>query len=272
MSAQYAKFGDRCFVNGDFVKNVRELFSTTTRRIPLGYQTYVGWTGKDEVLFTKHDGVEGLDGEVYEVTWDPVNPGSFHQQILPAVSHTSKTGKLHVARSASGLYGYAKAIQATCESAARKLNKEAGSIMRHAVAKDEAVVPFLQVHASRTDSTPARVLLAAYRESLPKVGKLVHATRKLGLYGYPARTAKLGLGSCSSLREAAGVLAADLHVKRGDQFDKITGFFGEHCKAAGCNASGLLLSSYPEKEFRFRRASRSPMTVDDWLQWNGFIG
>lgn len=91
MTAQYAHLDGRRFVNADFVGKVRELFPVTTKKIPLGYSTYTGWTGKDEVLFTQHDPLENVpfEGMVYEVTFDPVNPAAFEVDILGKVKPTT---------------------------------------------------------------------------------------------------------------------------------------------------------------------------------------
>jgi len=289
MPAQYADLGGRRFVNEDFVDEVRGLYPASTRKIPLGYSTYTGWTGKDEVLFTEHDAVEDLDGKVYEVTVDPANPAAFDEQILANVSHTTKKATVGLghwgptlaelaelaasrreARVSSGLYGYAKSVQASCEVAVGRLNRRARALVKRAVDRDPAVVGFLQVHARRGPSSSARALLGAYTSALPRLAaeeKEAAATR-LGMYGYPAKTARLGLSTCLALREEAGILAADLHARRVAVYEKITGFLGEHAKTAGCVASDLILSCYPEAGFKFRRASEMGGHVGDWIAWD----
>ena len=92
MPAQYAHLDGRRYVNADFVSKVRETYPATTKKIPLGYSTYTGWTGKDEVLFTEHqplDDLAHLAGQLYEVTFDPSHPEAFEQEILGRVSHTT---------------------------------------------------------------------------------------------------------------------------------------------------------------------------------------
>lgn len=92
MPAQYAHLDGRRYVNADFVSKVREMYPATTKKIPLGYSTYTGWTGKDEVLFTQHqplDDLAHLDGQLYEVTFDPSHPECFEKDILAHVSHST---------------------------------------------------------------------------------------------------------------------------------------------------------------------------------------
>ena len=94
--------------------------------------------------------------------------------------------------------------------------------------------------------------------------RTVEAKRKYGLYGYAARTANLGLQACSELREASGHIVADLHCRRGDCHDKITGFLTAHAKETKCPLCKMLNASYPDSEMRL--ASAQP---DDWsLTWD----
>ena len=92
MPAQYAHLDGRRYVNAEFVGKVRETYPATTKKIPLGYSTYTGWSGKDEVLFTEHqplDDLAHLAGQLYEVTFDPSHPEAFEQEILGRVSHST---------------------------------------------------------------------------------------------------------------------------------------------------------------------------------------
>lgn len=321
MPAQYAHLDGRRYVNEDFVNDVREIYPATTKKIPLGYSTYTGWTGKDEVLFTQQEPSPDVsfDGPVFQVTFDPSHPECFEEKILPQVKHAtpppakSASGRRRLtagidvdrvwgqtlegrmeraaaereARRGGGLYGYPKAIQSSCEGATRRLIRKAGSIIVKAAKRDRHVLAFLETHAGRGGSVAARVLIAAYRDSMPQLpprgpapgsyGEEVDLVReaarsRLGMYGYPAKTAKLGLGSCTLVREAAGLIAAELHRRRADHYVKITGFLGEHGKTGGCGASSLILRSYPEQGFKFRRrraaVEGAPTTVDEWLTWD----
>ena len=321
MPAQYAHLDGRRFVNEDFVNDVRDVYPATTKKIPLGYSTYTGWTGKDEVLFTQQDPSPNVafEGPVFQVTFDPSHPECFEEKILPQIDHATPsaakqasdvgrrrlTGSLEVdrvwgatlegkmarvaaereARRGLGLYGYPRAIQSSCEGATRRLVKKAAGIIVKAAKRDRHILTFLETHAGRGESMAARVLIAAYRDSMPQLPPRepppVGGTRdllreaaaaRLGMYGYPAKTAKLGLASCTLVREAAGVIAADLHRRRSDLYVKITGFLGEHSKTGGCGASSLILRSYPDGGFKFRRRRAAvegpPTTVDEWLTWD----
>lgn len=174
-------------------------------------------------------------------------------------------------RPAGGLYGYAKSIQASCESAVRKLRKASLSLITKAYRQDANVVPFLEAHAKRNKSAPARVLLAALKDSQPfyrkhgiEGGKTASVGR-YGLYGFRANTARLGLSACSRLREEAGHIASDLHVRKAALHDRITGFFSEHAKTAKCGYSRLLVMGYPDVAMKL--ASTPPEGVEAWLAW-----
>jgi hypothetical protein len=331
MPSQYAHLDGRRYVNEDFVNGVREAYPATTKKIPLGYSTYTGWTGKDEVLFTQQEPVPDVDftGPVYQVTFDPSHPESFEQKIRGVVGHETlaeeptkkvmpkladddtmtrrrltasfdvdrvwgltlegrmeKVAAEREARRGQGLYGYPKSIQSSCETATRRLTKRAGSVILKAAKRDRHVLGFLETHAERGGSMAARVLIAAYRAGMPQLPPRAPvanldtpddllkeaAGARLGMYGYPAKTAKIGLGACNIVREAAGVIAAALHLRRADHYAKITGFLGEHGKTAGSAASSLILRAFPAEGFKFRRrraaVEGAPATVDEWLTWD----
>lgn len=183
------------------------------------------------------------------------------------------------ARTPGGLYGFTKKVQADCESCVRKLNRHATSLVKTAYAKDERIVAFLQTHAKRAKSASARVLLAALKESAPKIagkGGKVAASKTYGLYGYPSNTVKLGLAMCSQLREQAGLLGADLHARRVAKHARITSFLKQHSKKARCYSSRMLLAGYPDADAKYasgapgKKASDHMVTagVDSWLAWD----
>jgi hypothetical protein len=327
MPAQYAHLDGRRYVNEDFVSAVREAFPATNKKIPLGYSVYTGWTGKDEVLFVEQGDTNpdvDFSGPVYQVSFDPSHPECFEKSILGDIKHTKidRTASVQgsrqrlargdeddlglrwgstlsecmarraaievTARRGNGLYGYPKMVQAACETAARRLNTRAASLVRQAMRRDDAVVGFLNTHAKRADSLPAKVLLAAFRDSLPKIeaealrldeppppptptvvlASMKEAGSRWGAYGYPAKTAKLGLGACTALRQAAGELAGAMHSRRANMHPRFTGFFGEHGKTAHCGASRLILLSYPDVGF-CRSAAEG---TDEWLAWDPVTG
>lgn len=170
---------------------------------------------------------------------------------------------------AGGLYGYTKKIQGACERASSRLSKFATKEITRAVSKDPRVLAFLQTHAKRSKNLPAKVLLAAYKSSIPKFGS-THTGASFGMYGFPSKTAKVGIALCADLRQTAGRIAAELHQKKTNDYDNIVGFFGQHGKVARCKASKLILMCYPDQGITFKRASgpqETPKTIDDWLQW-----
>lgn len=85
-----------------------------------------------------------------------------------------------------------------------------------------------------------------------------------GLYGFRAKTASLGLGACSELREATGRMAYDLHKRRASRHAQITSFLKTHCKEAKCASSQLLSDCYPDADCKVASA---PTSVNDWLSW-----
>lgn len=316
MPAQYAHLDGRHWVNEDFVNDVRQLYPATTKKIPLGYSTYTGWTGKDEVFFIQHDPLDDkahFQGQLYEASFDPVGAVNFRDKILEHVEYTapakakaaSETGRHRKepaldqkwgmtldervkqaklqksARRGGGLYGYPKPIVSSCESAMKRLNKRANALIHNAIKKDKNVVAFLETHAGRGRSTAARVLLGAYKDSLPQtewddedvefmmMASSKDAGRRFGMYGYPVKTANLGLNACTNVRETAGILAAELHRRKASYYERITGFLGEHGKTAKSGAASLILSCYPAADFKFRfAAGDEPKSVDEWLSWS----
>jgi hypothetical protein len=157
-----------------------------------------------------------------------------------------------------GLYGYPKGIQRSAESASRKLARTALRVAKRAFAKDENVVAFLQTHVKRENSKSARVLLAAMKEIGPKLASEMKGGRgkeagapDYGLYGFRSKTADLGLDSCKEVRTAAGRITADIHRRKADLHDKLTGFWKEHSKQAKCAYAGMLLSCYPDAGMKY---------------------
>lgn len=323
MAAQYAHLDGRRYVNDAFVNAARQEFPATTKKIPLGFSIYTGWSGKDEVLFVRQGTPTpdvGFEGIVYQVSFDPSHPECFEDRILKQVKHSTLNEKKAAAQPrrrlatsddlerlwsttltervaqraaavpktaavAAGMYGFPKSIQAACISATKRLNNRATSLVRRAMKRDDGVVGFLNTHAKRGSSLSAKVLLGAYRDALPQieldalrldplenpetvvVASTHVAKATYGAYGYPAKTASLGLAACSALREYAGEIAADLHTRKASLHPRITGFLGEHGKTARCGASRLLLSCYPEAGF-CRSAAEAP-SDEDWLLWDG---
>ena len=168
--------------------------------------------------------------------WDAAREALVEQEIDPERWRPS----IRERTAGSGLYGYTVGLQKSAEGAIRKLTKEATNIARAAMRKDEGTITFLQKHAARDGSRAASVLLAAARESLPRI-----ATTR-GMYGLKHRTAELGMKACVDLRLAAGRIAADLHGRKTAERENLIGFFEKHGEEGKCLYSKLLWSCYPE--------------------------
>ena len=148
---------------------------------------------------------------------------------------------------ASGMYGFTKSTQRDVEVLVRRARKKASAIARAVYAKDERIAPFLQMHAKRAKSSSAKILLAALQEIGPKIaGGKVAASTPLGLYGFPSRTARMGLIACADFRGFCGEASYDLHTRRQAKFERITGFLQEHSKQAKCGYSRMLLGCWPD--------------------------
>jgi hypothetical protein len=92
----------------------------------------------------------------------------------------------------------------------------------------------------------------------------VEAKRQYGMYGYAAKTANLGMQACAELRSTSGHIASDLHCRRGDCHENITGFLTAHAKEAACPYCKMLNASYPDSEMRLASDQS-----DDWsLTWD----
>jgi hypothetical protein len=183
----------------------------------------------------------------------------------------------------TGLYGYTRNVQSSCESSIRKMMATATKVAKEAYRKDENVAPFLAAHAKRGNSLSAKILVAAMKTIGPKVASdmrkaelLVEAlpadrltkaaARKYGLYGYAAKTASLGLQACTTLRETAGQVTAEMHGRKAADHKLITGFLSSHAKEAKCMYSKMLCASYPDAD-RKTASVVAPATVGEWLTW-----
>jgi len=114
--------------------------------------------------------------------------------------------------------------------------------------------------ALKMDSPPHR-LLASQEEGFDKEAK----ARPKGLYGFGAKTASLGLSTCTALRDEVGRMAYDLHSRKANRHEHITGFLNAHIKEAGCDHSRLLASCYPDADCKVASTETVPSTVAEWL-------
>jgi hypothetical protein len=188
---------------------------------------------------------------------------------MSAVDADADAGTARIA-AAKGLYGFPSSVEKTAGVAGRRLAREAEKIARAAMRKDAGVVDFLKTHAKREGSRSAKVLLAALRETLPRVA----AAAEVGMYGHRARTAQVGIQACADVRLAAGRIAAELHGRKGGEHERITSFLKTHAAKGRCAYSGMILSCYPDAPVADvppevappRLASeRVPSSVRGWL-------
>jgi hypothetical protein len=188
---------------------------------------------------------------------------------MSAVDADADAGTARVA-AAKGLYGFPSSVEKTAGVAGRRLAREAEKIARAAMRKDAGVVDFLKTHAKREGSRSAKVLLAALRETLPRVA----AAAEVGMYGHRARTAQVGIQACADVRLAAGRIAAELHGRKGGEHERITSFLKTHAAKGRCAYSGMILACYPDAPVADvppevappRLASeRVPSSVRGWL-------
>jgi hypothetical protein len=171
---------------------------------------------------------------------------------------------------AKGLYGFPSSVEKTAGVANRRLAREAARIARAAMKKDAGVVDFFKTHAKREGSRSAKVLLAALKETLPRVAAAADA----GMYGHKARTAQVGIQACADVKLAAGRIAAELHGRKGEEHARITSFLKTHAAKGKCAYSGMLLSCYPDAPVVVAppdtvspklASERVPSSVRDWI-------
>lgn len=200
--------------------------------VPYGKGRYVKVTGRATYEVTRSTGeIETVVLRVNGVlTLNPV--------ATTAVAEVDTTVRV----AAGGLYGFPASIERTAGAAGRRLAKAASKIARDAMKKDAGVVDFLKTHAKREGSRSAKVLLAALKETLPRVA----AAAEAGMYGHKAKTAQIGIQACADVRLAAGRIAAELHGRRGDDHERITSFLKTHASKGKCAYSGMILSCYPD--------------------------
>jgi hypothetical protein len=67
-----------------------------------------------------------------------------------------------------------------------------------------------------------------------------------GLYGFPEKTAKLGLSACNDLRHEAGVIAGDLFARKGADPVKVSAYLASHAKTAKCPYAAMLGECSPD--------------------------
>jgi len=162
-----------------------------------------------------------------------------------------KADAARMKESAGGLYGYTKGTQRDVEVTIRKAQRHASKLAKTLHAQDHQAIDFLKIHAKRSNSKTARLLIALMEE-YPKVDLLPIEQVKqaedtpMGMYGYPTHTARLALDACSAFRSGIGEVAYNLHSRRMAKHGRIMSFLKEHSKTTKCGYTRLLLDTYPE--------------------------
>jgi len=153
------------------------------------------------------------------------------------------------AEKASGKWGFTKAVEGACMAGVNKLQKTASRIASNLYAKDDKSPAFLQKHATRSMSKSAAMLLKAM-EGLGPMAKLTKTAGRtgMGLYGFPSKTAKLGLEACGALHHEAGEIACDIFARKGADPIKIAGFLKKNATKGKCAYSDMLGDCAPELE------------------------
>ena len=145
-----------------------------------------------------------------------------------------------------GLYGYTLGTQRTVEATIRKATRRAAKIAKALYKKDSRTAMFLGTHAKRSKSASARILVACMKDLGPKVAAEMDKTAGLGMYGMNTKVARLALAACTDVTEMMGQVAYDLHARKANRHERITGFLKNHSKSARCLYAKMLLASYPD--------------------------
>lgn len=211
-------------------------------------------TGFLDATLARYEATEGFDLDMANLREEAE---AYRASRVASVTST------HVA--AEGLYGFTKRTQRDCDSAINKLSKEAKRIAKQAWTEDSKVSGFFKTHNTRSGSASAAALLAALGEAVPMSKEA--APRKLGLYGFPHKTANRALKACTELRDKANALCLDLHERRADQHGLITGFLKQHTEEGACPFANMLNRYYPDapggKTASGKEAAGTQRDIDD---------
>ena len=179
-----------------------------------------------------------------------------------------------VAAEYGGLYGYRKATEKMCMSAVKRFQKSASRIASSAYKEDARVSEFLAIHAKRGKSRSAAILVEAMKGLGPKFASASKLSGQ-SMYGFPAKTARLGINACADLKFTAGEIGSGLHARKSDLHERISGFFSAHSKQGKCKYSRMLSGYYPEsameRQARFEEGkpadptkNMSPEDAEEW--------
>lgn len=148
---------------------------------------------------------------------------------------------------AGGLYGYPRHIHAAVEQTNNQLQKLAKDLAISIHKKDPRVANFLNTHAKQSKSASAKILAQILKDVQVELNESDKTATKLGMYGMPVSTVKLGLSACNTLKEHAGRLSYGLYIKKAKEYDRIVGFLKQHSKEGRCLYSSMIHRYMPEK-------------------------
>lgn len=155
----------------------------------------------------------------------------------------------------SGLYGSTKALDNAVQASIRKIQRKASKVAKSLYAKDRKTSEFLAMHAKRSKSASAQILVNAIKDLAPKFASEVEAkiekNASWGMYGFPKKTVTRSLGACAEMKDFTGSIASDLHRRKHDKYDALLSYLKAHKKETQCPCSRALLQYYPSREMRF---------------------
>lgn len=166
-------------------------------------------------------------------------------------------------KAGSGLYGSTKALDNSVQASIRKIQRKASKVARSLYAKDPKSSEFLAMHAKRSKSASAEILVNAIKELAPKFASDMDKQASWGMYGFPKKTVTRSLGACAEMKDFAGSVASDLHRRKPSKYDALLSYLKAHKKETKCPCTRAILQYYPSREMRF--ASEQEQSLRDSL-------
>lgn len=170
-----------------------------------------------------------------------------------------------VREAGSGLYGSTKALDNTVQASIRKIQRKASKVARSLYAKDPKSSEFLAMHAKRSKSASAQILVNAIKELAPKFASDIEKTASWGMYGFPKKTVTRSLGACAEMKDFTGSIASDLHRRKHDKYDALLSYLKAHKRETKCPCTSALLQYYPSREMRFASEEQEQDTLRESL-------
>lgn len=158
----------------------------------------------------------------------------------------------------SGLYGSTKAVDNSVQASIRKIQRKASKVARALYKRDPKSSEFLAMHAKKSKSASAQILVNAIKELAPKFASEMDKQASWGMYGYPKKTVTRSLGACAEMKDFAGSVASDLHRRKHDKYDALLSYLKSHKKETKCPCTSAILKYYPSKEMRFATEEEEP--------------